>query len=99
MSIRKTLDQFIQESRKVHGNKYGYSKVYYKNNHTKVEIICPKHGVFWQSPNSHVLQKQGCPVCECVLNSLVLRKTREQFIADSNKQPQSKLCGIFYSVI
>ena len=28
-----------------------------------VEIICPEHGVFWQSPANHLSQKNGCPNC------------------------------------
>ena len=41
---------------------YDYTKVEYKNNHTKVCIICPVHGEFWQTPNSH-LNGRGCKQC------------------------------------
>ena len=34
----------------------------YKNNHTKVKIICPIHGVFEQKPYIH-LQGSGCKIC------------------------------------
>ena len=57
-----TTEQFIEKARKVHGNKYDYSKVEYKNNHTKVCIICPEHGEFWQVPNAH-LSGCGCKKC------------------------------------
>lgn len=60
---RKTTTEFIEEARKVHGDKYDYSKVEYKNNKTKVCIICPEHGEFWQIPLNHIRQKQGCPTC------------------------------------
>ena len=53
---------FIEKARKVHGEKYDYSKVEYKNNSTKVCIICPEHGEFWQKPGNH-LRGQGCPTC------------------------------------
>lgn len=59
---RKTKEQFIEDAIKVHGNKYDYSNVVYKNNSTKVCIICPKHGEFWQNPDKH-LAGQGCPIC------------------------------------
>lgn len=62
MSKRKTTDEFIAEARRVHGNKYDYSKAEYKNNREKVIIICPEHGEFLQSPEKH-LSGQGCPVC------------------------------------
>lgn len=45
---------FISKAILVHGNKYDYSKVEYINNHTKVCIICPEHGEFWQTPNNHL---------------------------------------------
>ncbi len=56
-----TTEQFIEKARKVHGDRYDYSKVNYVNNCTKVCIICPEHGEFWQRPNNH-LQGYGCPL-------------------------------------
>ena len=61
-SLTKTSDEWIEEARKIHGDKYDYSKVEYKNAHTKVCIICPKHGEFWQLPNGH-LEGKGCYEC------------------------------------
>jgi hypothetical protein len=60
---QKTLENFIKESRLVHGNQYDYSKVKYKNLITKVIIICPKHGEFIQDPAAHIHHKTGCPDC------------------------------------
>ena len=62
MSKRLTKEQFIEKSRKVHGDKYDYSKVEYINNSTKVCIICPIHGEFWQTPANH-MNGQDCPEC------------------------------------
>ena len=55
-------NDFIEKAKKVHGDKYDYLKVEYKNNRTKVCIICPEHGEFWQTPDKH-LRGQGCPFC------------------------------------
>jgi len=57
----KTFDNFLKDARNKHGNKYDYSKVVYINAHTKVEIICPKHGSFFQIPNSHI--RYDCIKC------------------------------------
>ena len=57
-----STDEFIKKAREVHGNKYDYSKVQYINAHTKICIICPEHGEFWQKPNSH-LSGCGCNKC------------------------------------
>lgn len=62
MSKRKTTEEFIEEAKKVHGDKYDYSKVEYVNARTKVCIVCPEHGEFWQIPDSH-LRGRGCRLC------------------------------------
>ena len=61
-TMHSTKEQFIEKARKIHGNKYDYSKVEYINAKTKVCIICPIHGEFWQTPNDH-LMGHGCPKC------------------------------------
>lgn len=57
-----TVESFINKAKKVHGEKYDYSKVNYINNATKIKIICPEHGSFFQTPNNH-LHKDGCTQC------------------------------------
>ena len=59
MPRKLTTEQFIEKARKVHGNKYDYSKVKYINNKTKVCIICHEHGEFYQTPHRH-LKGRGC---------------------------------------
>ena len=61
--IKKTTEIFIKEARKIHGDKYDYSKVDYKTIKDKVCIICPKHGEFWQIAEHH-LQGNGCFICK-----------------------------------
>jgi hypothetical protein len=46
----KKLDDFITRSNEVHNFKYDYRNYNYINDSTKVEIICPKHGSFYQLP-------------------------------------------------
>lgn len=57
------INWFIKEAKKIHGEKYNYSKVEYKTIFTKVCIICPKHGEFWQTPANHIWDKNGCDKC------------------------------------
>ena len=79
-----TTETFIEKARKVHGDKYDYSKVEYKGTKSKVCIICPEHGEFWQIPNSHLMGK-GCPDCaaEVCRNARIL--STEEFIERANK--------------
>lgn len=60
---RLTTEQFISQAKSVHGDAYCYSLVTYVNSKVKVKIKCRTHGVFYQTPNCHVSQKQGCPKC------------------------------------
>lgn len=53
---------FIKKAIELHSYSYDYSLVKYKNCKTKVCIICPIHGEFWQTPDNH-LQGRGCPLC------------------------------------
>jgi len=41
-----SLDEYITKAKAVHGNKYDYSLVEYKNSREKVKIICLIHGAF-----------------------------------------------------
>ena len=71
---------FIEKAEKVHGKYYDYSKVEYINNRTKVCIICPDHGEFWQVPKDH-LNGCGCPCCARKSRS----KGNEKFVVDAQK--------------
>ena len=85
-SIKQTpsKEEFIDKAKKIHGDKYDYSKVNYINNHTAICIICPEHGEFWQTPNSH-LNGRGCKQCGIIQRALKQRSTTEQFIIKSRE--------------
>lgn len=91
---RLSLSEFVDKSRKIHGDKYDYSKVDYTNNSKKVCITCPEHGDFWQTPGHHMLG-EGCPIC----NESKLEKTvREILIKNSidfEKEYSPKWAGNF----
>jgi len=58
-----TLLEFLEKAKNVHGNKYDYSLVEYKNNKTKIKVICKEHGIFETRPDQHINRKSGCPKC------------------------------------
>ena len=88
--LKKSLDQrsnvndFIEKARKVHGNKYDYSKFVYVNNKTKGIVMCPIHGEFEITPNGH-LRGNGCNLCGHDETVKKNKKTQEEFIADAKK--------------
>ena len=55
-------EEFIKKARNIHGDRYDYSLVDYKNNRTQVEIICKIHEKFLQAPSDH-LSGKGCTEC------------------------------------
>lgn len=73
---RLTIDEFIAKSRIIHGKKYDYSLVNYKNNLTKVKIVCSKHGVFEQRPSSH-LSGLNCLKCRYRSNEEYINEVKK----------------------
>lgn len=84
MSRRKTTEEFISDSVKIHGDKYDYSLVEYVNSHTKVNIACPIHGPFPQTPANH-LQGKGCGKCRDELLSKERRHSEITLLNQCNK--------------
>jgi hypothetical protein len=79
---RKDSDSFIEDAIKVHGDKYGYYLVDYDLRKTKVNIVCPTHGVFSQTPTSH-LSGSGCS--DCCTNKKKLTDDDVRWIRDNHK--------------
>ena len=86
---RKTVEEFISDAINVHGNKYDYSKVEYINNKTKVCIICPEHGEFWQTPHQHL--NCGCDKCSGTYNLSKDEFVEKSICVHDNKYDYSKV--------
>ena len=56
--------EFIEKSKKIHGDRYNYSKTEYKKSNKNVIIICKEHGEFNIRPNNHTNSNQGCYKCQ-----------------------------------
>ena len=68
----KGIDKFVDEANLRFDSKFDYSETVYKNTMTKVKIICPEHGAFFQTPNEHLQSTHACPACYSVYNSFKL---------------------------
>lgn len=62
MATKKTNADYIRKFQEVHGGRYDYSKTQYVNAVTNLQVVCPVHGDFWQTPSNH-LRGNGCPKC------------------------------------
>lgn len=80
-----TTEEFIKRAREIHDDKYDYSKVKYVNNRTKICIICPIHGEFWQTPSQH-LQGHGCIECGKTKQLNNIRENAIEVFLDSAKK-------------
>jgi len=76
------IDNFFKKAVILHGDKYDYTHVIYRTSKDKVEIICYKHGSFYQTPNSH-LRGRGCPLCGAENSPLSKMKKIDEFIRDA----------------
>ena len=81
---RNSTEKFILKAKSIHGDKYDYSNVSYKNARKKITIVCPTHGEFIQKPAKH-LSGSGCVLCGYEESASQKRKTTEQFIIDAKK--------------
>jgi len=79
----KSNEQFVIEANILHNNKYKYIGNYI-NAFTEIEIKCPIHGIFFQTPTSH-LNTYGCTDCGNSIGGLKNRKTYEQFVIEATK--------------
>lgn len=76
---KSNLEEFIRKANLIHGNKYDYSKFVYERAKNKGIIICPEHGEFLQSPDSH-LGGCGCPHCKGEMRKLHQNMDEEEFL-------------------
>lgn len=71
---------WVERFRSVHGDRYDYSRVQYTDYKKPVEIICPEHGAFTQTPDNHFRGKQGCPKCKGARIRASKQMSVEEFI-------------------
>jgi hypothetical protein len=93
--FRLTQEEFEERGNKRHHGKYDYSKSHYINCDIPVEIICPKHGSFWQTPDRHLYQGSGCPICSTSKGEVII----DSWLKDNGIkfETQKTFDGLVYS--
>lgn len=81
---KKTYEQFVEEAKEKHKDKYTYVKDSFVDMGKEMDIVCPIHGCFGLSPTRH-LQGTGCP--DCAGNK---RLTTEEFISKAKNKHGNK---------
>lgn len=85
-----TKEEFIEKANIVHGDKYDYSKVDYKNNKTPVTVICKICGTEFNPRPDNFLHGTGCPKCGHNEAKKSVSDTRESFIEKAVKKHGDK---------
>ena len=111
MASKLTNEEFKTRGIAKHNGKYIYTETEYVDNKTPVKIICPIHGEFWQTPNSH-LQGKGCQKCgheatnnknkgktrKSVKAQTTHRNRKMKYNTDTIIEKIKKVCGEKYDV-
>ena len=80
------LKRFLKDSKKSHGSFYDYSKIKVVNGwFDKLEIVCPKHGLFVQQSGLH-MRGRGCTACGYEKNGNNSAKPKEKALAEFTKR-------------
>ena len=107
MAKKMSQSDFILRAQNIHGKKYDYSEVEYKNSITKIKVICPEHGAFYVRPIDHIHHKTGCSVCAGTNKSNTeefIRKAKEKYGEKYDyskieyKNNKTKVCIICHEV-
>ncbi len=78
-------DLVIGDLNAIHGGKYTYARLNYKNAKGDIVVTCPTHGDFEVSLRSHRYRKSGCRKCANEVRSKRFTKTNVRFIADAKR--------------
>jgi very-short-patch-repair endonuclease len=109
----KNTNEYIEHAKKVHGDKYDYSKTIFKTAKDKIIITCKKHGDFEQEAYCHSIGV-GCTICmnktEAKLNEKIvsifpslLKQFRQEWcineLSKTNKYLPFDFCIPEYKII
>lgn len=89
---RKSRDEFVKQAILMHGQKYSYEFVDYLNSAKEIDIFCPKHGIFSQTPSIH-LKGSGCGKCGAQQRG----KLKSQLAKELFVPRAKKIHGDFYN--
>jgi len=78
--MKYSTEQFIENAKKVYGEKHDYDLVNYMDSESFVKIICPIHGVFEKRPRCY-LQGKGCQKCGYERIAKIQTLTHEEALA------------------
>ncbi len=79
-----TREVFLARAHAKHGLAYLYTAVVFLSMKDKVQIICPQHGDFWQTPSKHCCG-DGCPECGRAKSIASRTSSKHMFVENAKK--------------
>lgn len=77
--LYKTTEEWVNDAKEKHGDKYDYSETVYYGSHKPLKIVCPKHGEFELIAKDHI-RGNGCPKCKFEKLGGLKRSNTDDFI-------------------
>jgi hypothetical protein len=87
---KKDTNSFIDDAKKIHGDKYDYSETEYKGARENLTIVCPKHGAFQQQASNHLRVDVACLKCSYEERAMQTSMPLVEFISRSNEVHKNK---------
>ena len=81
MFKKLTTEEFIARATKVHGGKFSYDKVVYKNKLSKIIVTCPNHGDYEVTATVHMLGRMPRCCANEAKKGIRTRKDTPEYIA------------------
>lgn len=75
--IKNAAPKFIERIKNMYGDRFDYSRIDYKGQKVKVELVCNIHGSFWQYP-SDLKQGHHCQSCGRASTGEAIKKRWKQ---------------------
>lgn len=79
-TLQARENAFLEKATSIHGDRYSYNEMEYKNSSTKIKLACHTHGFFWTTPTNHISRKSGCPACAVAERSAKFSDSFDDFI-------------------
>ena len=103
-SILLSFEEFTLQAGKAHCGKYLYSKESWNGIDSRIDIICPYHGVFSAAADDHRNGRCGCPTCRSddnknsTYNKLILPEGYSKVCLCTDKYyAKHNKCGTIFS--
>jgi hypothetical protein len=96
--FRISYKDFLDRASSIHNRIYTYKEESFVDMRTKIDIICPIHGLFKMTPDNHISKKRGCSSCSNNISKSEVNWLKSLGIGDKYRQFRIKIGDILFKV-